>query len=121
MRQIGMDSDSIQEASNKENEINEILYNQIQNNPEDKNIYDSLMGDNLLINPKRVEQIKRIINSLIKSNTNANLIQNRLTRMSQSLLQKGYKLEEIQEAFRYQYSEKYNIKIIDGNITISKK
>ncbi len=121
MRQIGMDSDSIQEASNKENEINEILHNQIQNNPEDKNIYNSLMGDNLLINPKRVEQIKRIINSLIKSNTNANLIQNRLTRMSQSLLQKGYKLEEIQEAFRYQYSEKYNIKIIDGNITISKK
>lgn len=121
MMQIGMDSNSIQEASNKENEINEILYNQIQNSPEDKNIYNSLVGDNLLINPKRVEQIKRIINSLIKSNTNTNLIQNRLTRMSQSLLQKGYKLEEIQEALRYQYSEKYNIKIIDGNITISKK
>jgi len=120
MKQIGIDDNTIQKASQKEIEVNEILYNQIQNNPEDKNLYNLLNGDGSSLNPKRVEQIKRIINSLIKSNTNVNLIQNRLSRMSKSLLEKGYKLEEIQEAFRYQYSEKYNIKIIDGNITISK-
>lgn len=121
--QIGMDSTSLQEATNKENEANQMLYDQIQNNPEDKKIYNTITGDNFNINQDRINQIKRIINSIISQYNSQNktaLLQNRLNKLSEVLLIKGYKPQEIELAFKSSLSEKYNIKIINNNITISK-
>jgi len=124
LSQIGMDTVSLEEAVIKENEINETLYNQIQNNPEDKKIYDSVSGDNINPNPKRVEQIKRVANIISNQYNNSSLgsilLQNRLKLLADSLLKKGYTPEEIESAFKYTYSDKFNIRIINNNITISR-
>lgn len=123
LSQIGMKSTTLEEASNKENEVNQLLYEQIQKNPEDKKLYDLISGDNTYINQDKVNQIKRIINNITKYYNNSNnsiLLQNRLQSLSKSLLQKGYKPQEIEAAYKSTLSEKFNIKIIDNNILISK-
>lgn len=120
MEQIGMNSKSFDEANKKEIEINKLLFNQIQNNPIDKKIYNSLNGNNINPNNLKVERVKKIINTLIKNQTDPRLIQNRLSTMANSLLKKGYTQSEIQLGLKYHYSNKYNITIINNNITISK-
>jgi len=47
-----------------------------------------------------VDQVKRIINSLTKLNTNPIVLKIRLERLSKSLLDKGFTLEEIQNGMR---------------------
>lgn len=120
VNQMGLEYTSDDDLSQKENEVNNILYNQIQNNPEDKKLYNSLIGDNSNLNPKNIELIKKIINSL-SNTTNTNLLQIRIKQMVNSLIQKGFKLEEINEALKFQYSNKFNIIIENNNIKISSK
>lgn len=122
LKQIGMEENSINEATSKQNEVNRALYDQIQNNPDEKRLYDSINGNSNL-NQNRVNQIKRILNSLSVQYRNPQkelLLQSRLKRLASSLLEKGYTPEEIEAAFKYSYSEKFEIKIINNNITISK-
>jgi len=123
LSQIGMKSTTLKDASNKENEVNKMLYDKIQNNPEDKKLYDLVTGSEVYINQDKVEQIKRIVNNITKYYNNKQyiLLQNRLKILSQSLIQKGYKPQEIEEAYKSTYSDKFNITIINNNITISKK
>lgn len=121
LKQIGMESNSIEAATQKENEVNQKLYNQIQQNPDDKQLYNSLNGDNINPNPIRVEQVKKIISVLTKKQIDAKLLQVRLVNMSRSLKEKGYTPEEIQEGLKYQYKDKYSIQIINNNIQIFKK
>jgi hypothetical protein len=118
LKQIGLKYNNIESASLKEKEVNDILLNQINNNPEEKKIYESINGSLSNPNPEKVEYIKKIINSLSKITTPL-LLQNRLQKMSQSLLQKGYTPEEIQSAIEYKYSTKYNIIIENNNIKIT--
>jgi len=120
MSQIGLQSITEKEASDKEKEVNDVLYKQIQNSPDDKKLYDSLEINKT---STQVEQIKRIINSVSKQYVNTNKtfqLQNRLNILSKSLLNKGYKSEDIKNAFESSFEDKYNIKIINNNITISK-
>ena len=122
LSQVGMKSTTLEEASNKENEVNKLLLEQIQNNPEDKKLYNLINGNNTYINQDKVDQIKRIVNNINKfysSNDRSVLLQNRLQVLSKSLIQKGYQPQEIEAAYKFIYSEKFNIKIINNNITIS--
>jgi hypothetical protein len=122
LKQIGMEGNSINEATSKQNQVNRAIYEQIQSNPEEKRLYDSLNGTGN-INQTKVDQIKRILNSLstqYKSPQKELLLQARLKRLATSLLEKGYTSEEIEAAFKYSYSNKFEIKIINNNITISK-
>jgi hypothetical protein len=118
LNQIGLQYNTLESTTSKEKEINNILLNQINNNPEEKKIYESINGDISNPNQSKVEYIKKIINSLSKITTPL-LLQNRLQKMSQSLLQKGYTPEEIQSAIEYKYSTKYNIIIENNNIKIT--
>ncbi len=123
LSQIGMKSTTLEDAANKENEVSKMLYDKIQNNPEDKKLYNLINGDETYINQDRVEQIKRIVNNISKfynSNDRSIMLQNRLQTLSDSLIKKGYKVQEIEAAYKSTYSDKFNITIINNNITISK-
>jgi len=122
LSQIGMKSTTLEEASIKENEVNQLLFDQIQNNPEDKKLYNLVNGNNTYINQDKVDQIKRVVNNINQYYNDSNksiLLQNRLQTLSNSLIQKGYQPQEIEAAYKFIYSEKFNIKIINNNITIS--
>jgi ribosomal protein L11 methylase PrmA len=120
LSQIGMKSTTLTDASNKQNEINQLLYEKIQNNPEDKKLYNLVQGNDVYLNQDKVEQIKRIVNNINKYYINRSLqLQNRLKILYTSLIQKGYQPQEIEAAYKFIYSNKFNIKIIGNNITIS--
>jgi len=123
LKQIGMDITNIKDASDKEEQVKQQLYIQIQNNPEDKKLYDSLQDNIINPSPKKVEQIKKIINIISSKYNNQSQqlqLQNRLKQLYNSLLSKDYTPEEIREAYSSSNLEKYGIKIINNNITISK-
>ncbi len=120
LSQIGMKSTTLQDASNKQNEVSKMIYDKIQNNPEDKKLYSFVNGDNVYLDQNKVEQIKRIVNNIGKYYTNRPLqLQNRLKSLSESLITKGYKPQEVEAAYKFTFSDKFNIKIINNNITIS--
>lgn len=123
MRQIGYQTNSLEESTYTHNKIKQQLNNQIQNNPEDKKIYDSL-NESINPSPQKIDQIKRIIKQLVSYyNNNPNnipLLQTRLKLLSTSLSSKGFTSEEIEAAFKSSHLERFEIKIINNNITIIK-
>ena len=105
LNDIGMRSNSISIAIEKENEINKLLQEQINQNPTDIKIYNiANENKNINPNPEKVNSIRRIINSISQnynnsSTKNSRLFQVRLQKLKSSLLEKGYTQEEIQAAF----------------------
>lgn len=122
MNQIGLSSNTIEQAVITENRVNELLQLQIQNDPQERELINYL-NPQLIINQNKVIQIKKIINNItINYNSPAKIIllQTRLNRLNLSLLSKGYTTEEIELAFRSSNLAKYNIRIINNNITIGR-
>jgi len=122
LNQIGLSSSTLDEATVTENKVNELLQIQIQNNPQERELFNYL-NPPTDINQNKVIQIKKIINNItINYNSPAKIIllQTRLNRLNLSLQSKGYTPEEIDLAFRSSNLSKYNIKIINNNITISR-
>jgi hypothetical protein len=99
LKQIGMDSNTLELANKKELDSQQFLLNQINNSQEDKKQYETLIGNNINPNPEKINQIKQIVSSLKKS-TPPLLIQPRLNQLQNSLLNKGFTLEEIQEGIK---------------------
>ena len=105
LNNIGMKSNSITIAISKENEINKLLQEQISQNPTDIKIYNlAKENSNTNPNPDKVNNIRRIINSISHNYNNSKeknpkLFQVRLQKLRTSLLGKGYTQEEIQAAF----------------------
>lgn len=111
---------TLDEVIELENKTNEILYGQIQDSPTDKKLYNELSFKNELgLNQQNIEKIKKIANSI--NYTNYNLFQIRLKKLTDNLLKRGYKIEEISQAYKYLYEDKYNIIIVGNNISINKK
>lgn len=99
LKQIGMDSNTLELANKKELESQQFLLDQINNSKEDKKQYDILIGNDINPNPTKINQIKQII-SILKKSTPSILIQTRLNQLQNSLLTKGFTLEEIQEGIK---------------------
>ena len=99
LKQIGMDSSRLEEANKKEEEANQFLLSQINNSPEDKKQYEILTGKNIYLNKEKIEEIRKITKN-IRNKTPKNLIQIRMKQLQNSLLDKGYTLEEIQEGIK---------------------
>jgi hypothetical protein len=100
LKNIGMDSNNIEDASKKEKESNLFLLNQINNSPEDKKFYNNIIGNTNYKNPEKIEQVKKITNNLRKLIKDPKLFQVRLRILQNSLLDKGFTLEEIQEGIK---------------------
>lgn len=116
INQSGYNYNNLEEVDEQEKESQRLLLNQIRNNPEDNLLYNKFAKNN-----NKVDQVKRIINSLTKLNTNPTILKIRLERLSKSLLDKGFTLEEIQNGFKSKFEDKYNIVIINNNIKINNK
>jgi len=116
INQSGYNYNNLEEVDEQEKESQRLLLNQIRNNPEDNLLYNKFAKNN-----NKVDQVKRIINSLTKLNTNPIVLKIRLERLSKSLLDKGFTLEEIQNGFKSKFEDKYNIVIVNNNIKINNK
>jgi len=100
LKRIGMDSNNIEEANKKEKESNLFLLNQINNSPEDKKFYNNIIGNTNYKNPNKIEQVRKIVNNLRKIIKDQKLFQIRLRKLQDSLLDRGFSLEEIQEGIK---------------------
>lgn len=110
MGYIGMESTSIEESSNKEKEINIILKEQINNNPEDKKLYNNPILSESRDLGSRGKQVYKIIKVLKMNYKNPILFQNRLQKMKSSLLTQGYTLDDIQQGIRMSENSDYSLK-----------
>lgn len=99
LKEIGMESSTLEEVNKKELESQQFLLNQIKNSSEDKKQYDILTGNDNNFNLEKINQIKKIAANIRKITPNI-LIPVRLKQLQKSLLNKGFTLEEIQEGIK---------------------
>lgn len=118
INQSGYNYSSEKEINDKEIFAQKLIQEKIDKNPEDKKIFN-LLSDNLSQN--KIEQVKRIVNSLSKIIINPTLLKIRLEKLSSSLIEKGYTLDEIQKGFKSKFNNEYSIIIENNNIKINNR
>lgn len=118
----GLQDSTLQAAIQKETTVKNLILSQIKENPSDQELYDLSNEVQTNPDPKNVTQIKRIINSVVNSNsvTPPKLKQQRLSKLRRNLLDRGFTQEEIATAFKSVNQPKENIVISNNNIKLNK-
>jgi len=122
LQENGLQDSSLKSAIEKEKQINILIQNQIQENPADKKLFDLANNTQPDPDPKKVTQIKRMINSVVNDNmiTSPLKKQQRLSKLRSNLFSRGYTQKEIATAFKSSNQPKNNIVISNNNIKLNK-
>lgn len=114
LSQIGYNASSLKEASEQEEEAQKLLINQINNNADDKILYDKYINND----ENKINKVQKIIELLYKQNNNPLVIKNKITSVRLNLLKKGYSPKIIEDGIKRVFKQKKNIIIENNNITL---
>jgi len=122
LQENGLQDSSLNSAIEKERQINNLIQSQIQENPADKELFDLANNTQPDPDPKKVTQIKRMINSVVNDNmiTSPKKKQQRLSKLRSNLITRGYTQKEVATAFKSPNQPKNNIVLSNNNIKLNK-